>query len=149
MMFLNAVRSDDSLANPQLPIQSITVRTYSYGFIYLSKKSRAITKIKDYVCAEQAKVQGTSGPRKVIDLPSLGRRIRTTSRSICRTAQAAHTNPEPRQDREGRRPYSAREVRVSSDGSDYQIRSDGKAGFWRSMLCLFQVYSTGPAVCTI
>lgn len=121
--------------------------THSYGFLYQSKNSRSINKIKDYPCAEQAKVQGKSGPRKVIDPPSLGRRIRATSRSSRRTAKAAHTNPELRQGRTRPKTLSAREALCLAYGSNPRS-SNIKKGFWRAMLYLFSIHSTGPAICT-
>lgn len=148
MMGVNVVVSDGSFRNPQLSIQSLTVRTYSYGFVYLSKKSRVITKIKDYVCAERAKVQGKSGPRKVIDPPSLGRRTCATSRSIRRTAKADHTNPELRPERRAEDPFRQGKRVCLEYGSDSFSRGVEKR-LWRGLLYLFQVYSIRPEICTI
>jgi hypothetical protein len=105
MMVLIRTDGDNSRRDSQPQFKPLTAdHVFYYAFLYQSSKSRSITKIRDFVC-QQAKVQGKSGPRKVIDPPSLGRRISTTSRSIRRTGKPAKTNPELRHRRTSRRPF--------------------------------------------
>lgn len=115
-----------------------------YAFLYHSESREKIWGSS----VPQAKEHRKAGQRKVFDPPALGSWIRTTSRSISRTARADHTNGVPRH-KSRPNTLSAREVRVSSYGSIYSICSGVKARFWRGLLNLSEVYPPRPKIRTV
>lgn len=95
----------------------------------------------------QAKAQGKSGLRKVIDPPALGSRISVTSRSLRRTAaRQTHTNPALMPQRMPGYPFG--KGNTVSHGSNYSGK-DGAVRQRRNVLYLYSLHQTGPTICKV